>query len=119
MGLLDGELKTIIGDATSFLFLDYVLVRKTLVEADDPWNPPTEIETEYSCKAIVTRFKRYEIDDDKVLATDNKILFLANSLSVEPAIDDLVYRSGETRRYKIVAPVRKDPAGATVTAQAR
>ena len=119
MGLLDGQLKKIIGDATSFVFLDYILVRKELSEAANPWEEPTEAEVEYSCKAIITQFKYHEIDGEKIKAEDHKVLFLADSIAVEPRIDDLVQRVGEAKRYQLVSPVRKDPAGATLTAQAR
>ena len=119
MGLLDGGIKTIIGNALPFLFLDFVLVRSTTTAPTNPWENPTVTETEYPCKAIITKFKYHEIDGEKIKAEDHKILFLADSVSIEPAIDDRVYRVGETNRYLIVSPVRKDPAGATFTAQAR
>jgi hypothetical protein len=119
MGLLDGGIKTIIGNALPFLFLDFVLVRSTTTQPTNPWENPTVTESEYPCKAIITKFKYHEIDGEKIKAEDHKILFLADSVSIEPAIDDRVYRVGETNRYLIVSPVRKDPAGATFTAQAR
>lgn len=119
MGLLDGGIKTIIGNALPFLFLDFVLVRSTTTQPTNPWEAPTATETEYPCKAIITKFKYHEIDGEKIKAEDHKILFLADSVSIEPAIDDRVYRVGEANRYLIVSPVRKDPAGATFTAQAR
>lgn len=119
MGLLDGQLKKIIGDATKFVFLDFVLIRSVVVAPANPWEQPTTTEAEYTCKAIITRFKYHEIDGEKIKAEDHKVLFLADSIAVEPRIDDLVQRVGETKRYQIVSPVRKDPAGATLTAQAR
>jgi hypothetical protein len=119
MGLLDGGIKTIIGNALPFLFLDFVLVRSTTTQPTNPWENPTVTETEYPCKAIITKFKYHEIDGEKIKAEDHKIVFLAASATVEPSIDDRVQLVGETRRYLIVSPVRKDPAGATFTAQAR
>lgn len=119
MGLLDGGIKQIIGSALNSTFLDFVLVKSTTIAPTNPWENPTVTEAEYACKAIITKFKYHEIDGEKIKAEDHKILFLADSMTVEPAIDDRVYRVGETNRYLIVSPVRKDPAGATFTAQAR
>lgn len=119
MGLLDGGIKKIIGDALPFLFLDFTLIRSTTTAPANPWENPTVTESQYPCKAIITQFKYHEIDGEKIKAEDHKIVFLADSVSISPAIDDRVQRVGETRRYLIVSPVRKDPAGATFTAQAR
>ena len=119
MGLLDGGIKQIIGSALNSTFLDFVLVKSTTTAPTNPWENPTATETEYACKAIITKFKYHEIDGEKIKAEDHKILFLADSMTVEPAIDDRIYRVGETNRYLIVSPVRKDAAGATFTAQAR
>ena len=119
MGLLDGGIKQIIGSALNSTFLDFVLVKSTTTAPTNPWENPTVTETEYACKAIITKFKYHEIDGEKIKAEDHKILFLADSMTVEPAIDDRVYRVGETNGYLIVSPVRKDAAGATFTAQAR
>ena len=119
MGLLDGGIKQIIGSALNITFLDFVLVKSTTTAPTNPWENPTVTETEYACKAIITKFKYHEIDGEKIKAEDHKILFLADSMTVEPLIDDRVYRVGETNRYLIVSPVRKDAAGATFTAQVR
>lgn len=119
MGLLDGGLKKIIGNALPFLFLDFTIIRSTITAPANPWENPTVVEAQYPCKAIITQFKYHEIDGEKIKAEDHKIVFLAASTTVEPSIDDRVQRVGETRRYLIVSPVRKDPAGATFTAQAR
>jgi hypothetical protein len=119
MGLLDGGIKAIVGNALPFLFLDFMLIRSTTTAPTNPWENPTVTETQYPVKAIITQFKYHEIDGEKIKAEDHKIVFLAASATIEPAIDDRVQRVGETRRYLIVSPVRKDPAGATFTAQAR
>lgn len=119
MGLLDGGIKKIIGDALPFLFLDFVLIRSTTTAPTNPWENPEVTDIEYPCKAIITQFKYHEIDGEKIKAEDHKIVFLAASTTIEPSIDDRVQRVGETRRYLIVSPVRKDPAGATFTAQVR
>ena len=119
MGLLDGGIKTIVGNALPFLFLDFNIIRSTTTAPANPWENPTVVEATYPCKAIITQFKYHEIDGEKIKAEDHKIVFLAASTTIEPMIDDRVQRVGETRRYLIVSPVRKDPAGATFTAQAR
>lgn len=119
MGLLDGGIKAIVGNALPFLFLDFTLIRSTATAPTNPWENPTVTETQYPVKAIITQFKYHEIDGEKIKAEDHKIVFLAASTTIEPAIDDKVQRVGETRRYLIVSPVRKDPAGATFTAQVR
>ena len=119
MGLLDGGIKTIIGNALNSTFLDFVLIKSSEIAPANPWEAPVISETEYPCKAIVTKFKYHEIDGEKIKAEDHKILILADSLDVMPEIDDKFQQSGDTKRYLIVSPVRKDAAGATFTAQAR
>ncbi len=119
MGLLDGGMKKIIGDALPFLFYDFTIIRSTTTAPTNPWENPTVTEAQYPCKAIITQFKYHEIDGEKIKAEDHKIVFLADSVSISPAVDDQVQRVGDTRRYLIVSPVRKDPAGATFTAQVR
>ncbi len=119
MGLLDGGIKAIVGNAVTSIMLDFVLIKRTIVPAADPWNEPTETETEYTFKGFISSYKTHEIDDERILWSDRKLLIVGSSISVEPEIDDFVQLVGETRQYKIIAPIKKDPAQATITCNLR
>jgi hypothetical protein len=119
MGLLDGGIRKIIGNAMQNIFLDFQIIRKTTIPATNPWESPVSVDTEYDCKAIVTKFKYMEIDGERVKTEDRKILILAEGLSVSPEIGDYIKGDSETKRYQIVSEVIKDPAGATFVCHCR
>ena len=119
MGLLDGGIKSIIGGALKGIFLDFNIIRKVTVAADNPWEPPISIDSETACKAIVTRFKYMEIDGERVKTEDRKVLILADGLTISPEIGDYISGASETKRYQIVSAVTKDPAGATFVCHCR
>lgn len=118
MGLLNGGIKNIVGNALSGIFLDFTLI-KTAITEPTPGEPVEGAETEYSCKAAVMNFNYMELKDEAVRAEDRKILILANSITVCPEIGDELVLSGETRRYEIVSRVKKDAAGATFICHGR
>lgn len=119
MGLLDGGIKQIVGNALTGIFLDFTLIQKTITEPTNPWESATSTETSTACKAINAKFKYSEIDGERIKQEDRKIIILAEGLSVVPTMGDLLKQSGETRRYEIVSPVMKDAAGATYTCHCR
>ncbi len=119
MGLLDGGIKSIVGNALQGVFLDFSIIKKTVTAGSDPWEPSITTETVTACKAIVTRFKYHEIDGERVKMEDRKIIILAEGLAVVPEIGDYIKGSTDSRRYQVVSPVTKDPAGATYVVQAR
>lgn len=120
MGLLDGGISKIVTGALSGLFLNHVLIRKTTTsDPNKPWEKAVTAETNYSCKAVALDYKAHEVDGERVKQTDKKILILAGTLSVEPQMGDYIQLVGETRRYNLVSPVKKDPASATYECQGR
>jgi len=119
MGLLDGGIKKIIGNAMQGIFLDFQIIRKTTIPATNPWEPPVSVDEEYTCKAIVTKFKYMEIDGERVKSEDRKILILAEGLNIIPEMGDYIKGESETKRYQIVSDVTKDPSGATFVCHCR
>ena len=119
MGLLDGGIKKIVGNAVAGIFLDFTLIRVESVLPVNPWEPPVNITTEYRCKGIVSKFKQYEIDGENVKINDKKIVLLAEGLDVTPVLGDFIRVPNDTRKYEIVGQVTRDPAGATITAHCR
>ena len=115
MGLLDGGIKSIIGNAMDFLFLDFVIIQKSITTpSDTPWQPSDdETDVETACKAIVTSFKKYNVEFENIKAEDRKIVILAEGLDVTPQIGDYIRGDSETKQYEIVSPVIQDPAQAT------
>lgn len=119
MGLLDGGIKAIVGGALKGIFLDFTIIRKTTTAPANPWEPPSVVDAEYACKAIVTRFKYMEIDGERVKTEDRKVIILAQDLAITPTQGDYIAGASETKRYQIVSEVTKDPAGATFVCHCR
>lgn len=95
------------------VFYDAVLVRTTpgTPNPSTPYIPATDTTASYACKAIVEQYSDHQIANGLVNASDRKILVLVNSLSVVPQVaTDSITVLGTT--YKIVAPVKTDPARA-------
>ena len=118
MGLLDGGIKNIVGSALNGIFLDFVLIQTTKTKTN-PWEPATDITTETNITAIKASVKCHEIDSETVKQTDKKIVILAKDLTVTPKIGDLLKQSGDTIKYQIVSPIKKDAAGATYICHCR
>lgn len=119
MGLLDGDLKDIIGDALDFVMIDLTLIKVT----PGTYNPVTDSDASTTanigCRGMVDRFTDYERGNSQGLieANDRKILVLAKSLNGStPTTRDRITAEGTT--YQIIN-IDRDPASATFTIQAR
>lgn len=132
MGLLDGELASIIGQAAEFIFLNATLSRndKPIGEDEglsDPWNPTYGDPIEWSCKAIVEEWDVRFLNEGLVQVGDVKILVLANSLATEPKPLDKINVDGRgtftvipaSQSPSRVSAVSIDPAKAVWTLRAR
>lgn len=120
MGLLDGGIAATVYAAMKDLFLDFTLIKDTKVaDPNIPWEPVDSADTEYSCKAVVLEYSERELETENVQQGDRKILILANSISVQPAIGDRIKGASDSRQYEIVSPIKTDPARATYECQGR
>lgn len=108
MGLLDGDIATIIGNAFSSTFYACTVTRKSY-SGGDAWDKAsqTETSTDYTCKGMVDTFTNKERENSKILESDRKILILATSLSITPDPKDTITIRSVT--YAIVA-IDTDPA---------
>lgn len=90
------------------------------------YNPVTE-QTDaqlvtYTGRGVLTRYKKDQIDDDQILATDVKVIALVNEVSDRPlpghdvTAKDLI--TGEQRRYRVIEAVT-DPVGVHYQIQLR
>lgn len=118
MGLLDGGIRDIVGNALTGVFLDFTLIQVSKTKAK-PWEATDNVETETRIKAINASFKYHEIDGTNIKQTDRKVIILAKDLSVVPKVGDMLQQDGESDRYQIISPVLKDAAGATYTCHCR
>jgi len=127
MGLLDGEIKNIVGGALDFIMIDMVLVKVT----PGAYNPILDTDASTTANIACRGFVDDYSDEARSLsardaggksqsiieASDRKITVLALSLgSTVPAIRDTITAEGVT--YQIIN-VKRDPASATYTIQAR
>lgn len=117
MGLLDGELAAIIGDAfgDADIFLDATLT------VDGPttgpnYDPTPGTPTVYPCKAIVENYSDYFRKNALVEESDRKVMILATSLAVKPVEGNRITVSGLTLT---VVTVATDPATAVWEVQGR
>jgi hypothetical protein len=115
MGLLDGDLKAIIGGAVADLFLSATLTKRTT--SGSRYDPTLATGTSYTCKAIREEYSERFRLDGTVKRGDVKVLVTAASLSVEPEAGDTITVSGDKERT--IVAVASDPAGATWELQAR
>lgn len=116
---LSGSLATAIYKGMKALFLDATLTRDTVSTNSpdvDRFDPPAPTSTDYTCKAIVDTYSEKFRMDGLVKANDRRVLILANSIGVVPAVNDRVTIRGVT--FTVVA-VETDPALAVYTCQGR
>ena len=120
MGLLDGELASIVADATSFLFLNATLERDVPGVATDPADPPVPTTVTHTCKAIEDQWSVGMMSGGLVRSGDANVLILANTLSVVPRSLDRIIISVRGERFVVVgagtpgrSAVVSDPARAT------
>lgn len=76
------------------------------------YDPTDGDPADHACRFAVTDYEASEIDGSRVLATDKKALLAKGSLSIEPALSDLLVES-DGAVYKIVA-VKSLKPGSTV-----
>lgn len=76
------------------------------------YNPTPGTPLDYACRFVVSDYSAMEIDGTRVLATDKKVMLAKGSLTVEPALSDLL-ADGPSSSYRIVAIKPLQP-GATV-----
>ena len=116
---LDGIASQIFG-AFKDIFRDAVLVRASFTGAspDIAFDPPAPTETEYPCKALVTKYSAMLRAEGVVDANDRKVLILANSLDtgIVPAAQNRVTIRGITFT---IQEVETDPALAVWTCRGR
>lgn len=108
---LSGSLAATIGAALNSLFLDatFAVDAAYAGSPDVPFDPPAPSTTTYTCKAIVEQYaERYRLDGS-AKQDERKVLILADSLSVTPAIGNRITISGIT--FTIIE-VQTDPARA-------
>lgn len=106
---LAGSLARQIGRAASSIFLPATLVRDVPGVIVDAADPPAPTQATYPCKAIVEVYsERYRLDG-LVKQNERKVIILATTLSVRPAVGDRVTISGITFT---LAEVSTDPAEA-------
>lgn len=118
MGLLDGELASIVGDAAAFLFLNAALTHDVPNVGSDPADPPPPTSVIYPCLAIEEEWSAEIRGAGLVGATDIQVLILANSLPTVPLPLDRITIRGRT---VTIVPgntgglksVQSDPARAT------
>lgn len=90
------------------------------------YDPVTEQDTgqlvTYAGRGVLTRYKKDQIDNDRILATDVRVIALVNEVSDRPmpghdvTTKDLI--TGEQRRYRVIEAVT-DPVGVHYQIQLR
>lgn len=90
----------------------FTLTRVTGTDPDPLTGEETETTTTFESRGVFGGFKLEQVDDQHILATDEKLTVLQNELGTSPEIgDDIAGRR--------VMNVWADPAGATWTIQLR
>lgn len=105
---LSGSLARAVYAAAKGIFLDASLVRKG-VSGGASFDPTAAPETTYTCKAIVEAYSLKARADGLVDVNDRKVLILAESLSVIPAVGDKITIQGITF---LALEISTDPATA-------
>jgi hypothetical protein len=118
VSILESQLKSIIGNAMAFLFLDATLTRDVEGTVTDPADPPTPTQATYTCKAIEEEYSAGLLAGGQVSSNDIQVLILASTLAVDPIPGDRITIRGVTRQIVPtgttgLSGVRSDPARAT------
>ena len=109
MGLLDGDISTIVHGALSGILLD-VTVTQVTEGTYTPGSGVTNTEVEYTGKGFVEEDIQHYIDSGQLNAGTRVVTLTQGSLSITPAKGDKVtIRSKES----VVQDVSQDPAVAT------
>lgn len=120
MGLLDGDIKNVVHNAASGVFLDY----KVIDPNEGSYNSDTQqfegggAPNTYNCKGITEDYSVHERQESNIQENDRKIILLAGSIPVQPK-QGWEVEDNEGNGYEIVGPIKKDPAGATYIIQGR
>jgi hypothetical protein len=109
MGLLDGDIATIVDGALSGILLD-VTVTQVVEGSYTPGTGVTNTETEYSGKGFVEEDVQRYIDTGMLNGGTRVITLTQGSLSITPAKGDKVTIRGTE---SVVQDVAQDPAAAT------
>jgi hypothetical protein len=112
VGLLDGQIRSLVGTALNFLMLDVTLTQETDDAPGDyvAGTGITPTTTDYSCRGFVEDDVQRYLDTGLISKGERVVTILQTSLSVSPAEGDTVtIRSTESR----VESVGQDPAQAT------
>lgn len=93
-------------------FRDATLTRQEFAgdSPDIAFDPPAPTETEFTCKALVTKYSFKLRAEGLVQANDRKVLILAPSLSIDPIPTDRVTIGGTT--FVLSEDIAIDPANA-------
>lgn len=122
---LKGSIADQVTDGLNDLLYELTFV-KVSESYDDSSGTTTTTTAEYTCAGFVGEFSKNAVSEGLVQADDSKILILQNTLedsngnTIEPEPGDRIKDDGTT--YTIPegeGAVRKDPADATWTVQAR
>ena len=105
-------------NAFSGVFYDAVLVRASTTGSspDIAFDPPDPTETEYTCKALRTKYSAMLSKEGVIDVNDRKVLILATSISVTPKPPDRVTIQGTTFT---LTEVDIDPANAVWVCRGR
>lgn len=115
MSILD-DLPVVIAEALDDAFRPAMLLApgNKVSDGQGGWKPGPAVE--YPCKALVDDYSYMRRATPGIPANDRKIIILAASLSVQPAIGHAIRAEG--RDWQIIG-LSRDPAAATWEAQGR
>ncbi len=105
------------------LMLDAQLIVPGAPAAIDPANPladrRTGTDTTIPGKGFIDEYNDFAIDGTNILRGDRKITLIADTFAGSPVPTNSNRISIEGNTYQIIGDVRRDPAAATYTCQAR
>lgn len=95
------------------------LNRKSTTAANNPWEPPTETKTTYSCYGVITNYAANEIDGTVIRRDDRKVLLAAGGLAVMPTTADTLTIGGVELAIMHVEPIAPSNVPIIYTVQVR
>ncbi len=108
MGLLDGDIASIVDAAVSPLLLSAAF--HSIALTDDGAGGYTEVEAVSTCKAFTDTYSDFKVLSGAAQPGDYKIVVVQNTLTPTPKVADKI--TIESRKYKITE-IAEDPASAT------
>lgn len=116
MSVLD-EIKAAIGEAFSDPELFFSPATVTRAASGSGWSDETpDVPQTFACMAMESSYNDHQRAVANIPDTHVKIMIVGTSLSVDLLKADTVTINGKS--WRIMGPVKKDPAGAMWTAQA-